>query len=446
MLFRTIPFIVVVLLLGAWHAVYGEMREVLSTNGSGRATGYAEANKIVSFQGKTHVAWLDSNRNGFEVKIRTCDHASGGWSEAYTIGPAFDNHGGPALAIDGKGYLHVVYYPHSEAMRYRKSMRPNDVSEWSPEIQFGTRLTYPTLIVGPDNTLYLTARRRNSDQEPWTLEFFSKAEDGPWTSGTTIIRPYEGNYSQFQATLAWGPDHRTMHLSVRMYGDTPRWCYLLGYMKSSDFGRSWQRADGTKIELPATKKTIDPIEVIDPSLRTEYLSTSALRGGSIAVDKRNRPFVLYNTLRPNGEKPRQAWIATPGDSSEWKKTSLNDKLDVLPKGWGLGMPGGLVFGDNGRIYLVLTAANDIAEENLWGGDSSEVVWAESADGGQTFASQMVSQRDATTAHWLPNLEKPTGFNQQTAFPSIIFLSGERGEDNNAILQNEVIFWNRGELR
>ncbi|MCO6044279.1 BNR repeat-containing protein [Aeoliella sp. ICT_H6.2] len=417
----------------------------LSHNGSGRATGYAEANKIVTHNGKTHVAWLDSNEQGFEVKVRTLDHASGKWSPAYSVGPARDNHGGPDLVVDGEGYLHVVYYPHSDPMRYRKSVRPNDASEWTTEVEFGDRLTYPTMVIGPDDTLYLTARYRGSAQQPWETQLFTKAPNGPWVKQATIIRAGERSYSHFQDSLAWGPDHQTLHLSARLYGDTPRWAYLLGYMKSTDFGKTWQRSDGSSIPLPAVTKTLDPIEVVDPQQRPQHANSSSLRGSAIAVDDHNQPYVLYNTLQPDGTLPRQAWIATPDDEHAWKKTSLNDKIDALPKGWGLGMPGGMVFGEEGQMYLVLTAADDVKQSSLWGTRTSEVIWAQSNDGGRTFTSRMVSNRDAATPHWLPNIEKPTGFNQQPGFPSILYLSGERGSNNNAKLQNRVMLWNRGGL-
>ena len=71
----------------------------------------------------------------------------------------YEDHGGPAVTVDSEGYLHVVYFPHHHAMRYRRSKRPNETVEWEDEIQFGERLTYPTLMCGPDNTLLLTARR-----------------------------------------------------------------------------------------------------------------------------------------------------------------------------------------------------------------------------------------------------------------------------------------------
>ena len=45
----------------------------LSENGSGRATAYADYNKIITLEDKTHVAWLDSISEGFRVRIRTLD-------------------------------------------------------------------------------------------------------------------------------------------------------------------------------------------------------------------------------------------------------------------------------------------------------------------------------------------------------------------------------------
>ena len=85
---------------------------LLSSSGSGRATAYIESNKIISHQGKTHVTWLDTPNEGFRIKARTLDQASGAWSEEVTVGEAIDNHGGPALTIDREGYLHIVYFSH----------------------------------------------------------------------------------------------------------------------------------------------------------------------------------------------------------------------------------------------------------------------------------------------------------------------------------------------
>ena len=119
----------------------------LSEHGCGRATGYAVTNKIVTLRGRTHVAWLDSLDGQFLVRVRSLTRATGTWSPVSTIGNAHDNHGGPALAADSRGYLHIVYFPHHHPFRYRRSVRPNDSSEWTPEVSFGSRCTYPSMVM-----------------------------------------------------------------------------------------------------------------------------------------------------------------------------------------------------------------------------------------------------------------------------------------------------------
>ena len=98
---------------------------VLSERGCGRATAYEKSNKIVTIGDKTHVSWLDTEKGKFLVKIQTLDRGTGEWSAVYTVGQAFDNHGGPALTCDNSGYLHIVYYPHHHPFRYRRSVRTN---------------------------------------------------------------------------------------------------------------------------------------------------------------------------------------------------------------------------------------------------------------------------------------------------------------------------------
>lgn len=70
-------------------------RFLLSSEGSGRATAYVESPKIITFDGKTRATWLDTPEEGFRIRIRSLDHTTGEWSQAWTIGEAKDNHGGP---------------------------------------------------------------------------------------------------------------------------------------------------------------------------------------------------------------------------------------------------------------------------------------------------------------------------------------------------------------
>lgn len=403
----------------------------LSSNGCGRATGYAEANKIVSRADKTHVAWLDSASEGFRVRIRTLDRTSGEWSPTYTLGEAFDNHGGPALTVDSRGFLHAVYYPHHHPFRYRKSKRPNDASEWEEEIRFGERCTYPTLLCGPDDTLYLTCRRSYS-QEPWQVELWRRPSDGNWEGPTIILRSRYKGYAHFQESLAWGTDRRVLHLACRFHENSDRNAYgrlqTVGYMASDDFGRSWRRSDGARIDSPATAETIEVLASggVD--------AASNLRAGAMAVDAQGTPHVIYSISK---EGHSQSIIAVPGGNGPWRRRELSPFLTEPWQDWQLAMPGGLCITPRGDAVVAATIQRAKSGEDTWGHRSSEVVGLTSSDGGEHFSCRLVSQPDEAASHWLPNIEKPTGHNVVPDQPGVIYTAGPPGEKNTDILSNDV---------
>lgn len=409
----------------------GRSAFLLSRNGCGRATGYAETNKIVTLDGKTHVAWLDSVKEGFRARVRTLDRQSGQWSPTYTLGEAFDNHGGPALTVDSKGYLHAVYYPHHHPFRYRRSARPNDASEWGEEARFGKRCTYPTLMCGPDDTLYLTCRESNNGKQPWVVNLYTKTPGGEWSRPTAILRADDPGYSHFQEALAWSPDGKTLHLSTRMYGGNPRRAHTVGYLRSPDFGKTWEDASGKRLELPATSNAISAIARHNTAPFREF------RCGAIAIDPTGAPCVLFSDA---AQRPSAAWIAVLERGGAWRRIPLLPQIAKAFPGWGLTLPGGLCFGAGGRLYVTLTAQPPGADGQptapAWGDPSQEVIWLESADGGATFAAKLLTKIDATTPHWLPNLERPTGQHQVTR-PGLLYTAGEKGGKNTDRIANEV---------
>ena len=392
---------------------------VLSRHGCGRATGYSDANKIVTLEDKTHVAWLDSVTEGFRVRIRTLNRKTGEWSPTYTVGEAFDNHGGSALTVDSKGYLHIVYYPHHHPFRYRRSARPNDASEWEDEIQFGKRCTYPTLVCGSDDTLYLTGRE--SRDGPWVVNLYIKTPDDDWREPITVFRATEPGYVRFQEALAWGPDYCALHLTCHFFDSNRE--YTVGYLRSPNGGETFQRSDGTRVSLPATAETVTVIN-------KEHTD---LRYGSIAVSPSGTPHVLYSS---DANLLSEAWIAWLEPSGEWRRRPLLSEIPKEWRGWGLCMPGAIHIGSDGRIFIVLTLMKPEAEDETWGHPSSEVILFGAPDIGGTFTVKLISEPDITVPHWLPNLERPTGRNRVDE-PSLIYTAGMRGKNNLDILSNEV---------
>lgn len=408
-------------------------RFLLSNHGCGRATGYAEANKIVTHDGQTHVAWLDSPAEGFRVRVRTLDRGTGQLSPTYSIGEAHDNHGGPALTIDGEGFLHVVYFPHHDAMRYRKSKRPGDASEWEPEVAFGERLTYPTLVCGKDNTLYLTARRSFRGR-PWQVELWKRPADGQWQRGLAILASRHTGYAHFQESLAWGPDHRTLHLCCRFHEKTDGQGYgrlqTVAYLSSSDAGESWQRSDGAKVSLPATAESAEALETggVDRDIIT--------RAGALAVSPDGWPQLVYS-VEHNGRS--RLLVARPMGDGRWRRTDLTQFLPSSWSAWNLMAPAGVTFTAAGEMIVTAQIQRPLSGESAWGNRTNEVLAFRSRDDGAHFSCSLVSVLNEQRSHWLPNIERPTGHNVVGESPAVIYTGGGPGTKNTELLSNDVLF-------
>ena len=410
---------------GATHSNMDNNLVLLSENGSGRATAYADCNKIITLQDKTHVAWLDSISKGFRVRTRTLDRNTNQWSPTYTVGEAYDNHGGPALTVDSLGYLHIVYYPHHHPFRYRRSVHPNDASEWEDEIEVGEQCTYPMMVCGPDDTLYLTGRQsRGSDL--WYVNLYIKPLNAPWGEPITVFKDDEGGYVCFQAPLAWGQDHQTLHMTLQIFDEDRS--YTIGYLRSPDSGKTWERADGTPVSLPATQDTVTLID-------TEHKDLS---NGSIAVDGTGTPHILYCTC-PFYSLPSEAWIIWLDEHGKWRRRSLTEELSKEWSGWSPGPVSTLHIAPDGRIFGVLSLMNleSLGEDN-WGHKSSEVIGLQAPDIGGKFTVELLSKPDMTVPHWFPNLERPTGHNRVDV-PGVIYTAGVAGEGCHDILSNGV-YW------
>lgn len=406
---------------------------LLSSEGSGRATAYIESPKIISFQGKTHVGWLDTPAEGFRIRVRTLDHATGEWTPAITIGEAPDNHGGPALTIDAAGYLHIVYYSHHHPFRYSRSVRPNDASEWTPFEEFGVDLTYPALVCAKDGTLVLLARR-SFEHRPWDVEMWRKPPGQPWTRSGAILHARHGIYSQFAASLAWSPDHEILHLATRIY-ELPDYestvpVTTVGYLSSPDQGVTWQRLDGTAVVLPATADTIDSLA----SARGG--EGRILSAGSMGVGPDGKPWLAYSArLQDNSH----AYLATPDANGRWQHLLLNQFLPPAYREWDLYMHGGISFGSSGQPTVLATVMQVPPGKHEWGEVSTEIVRFRSVDGGRTFVADILDDPDPTAPRWMPNLERATGFNEMPEHPGFLYTDGVKGEALGDQLSNKVYY-------
>jgi hypothetical protein len=412
-----------------------EQRVLLSTEGSGRATAYIESPKIITYGGKTHVGWLDTPTEGFRARVSTFDHATETWSAPFDLGDAASNHGGPALTIDDEGYLHVLYYSHHDPFRYRRTVRPNDTSEWTEYEEVGYNLTYPALVCAADGTLIMTARR-SYDDRPWELEMWTKRPGEDWVYARSLLRSGHPNYAQFAASLAWSPDHQTLHLSARIYevpGDDPMISITTaGYLASDDNGETWRKSTGEKVELPATPATFDSFA----HGRTSH--NRVINVGSMAVDAEGVPHLVY------GAKvglSAQSYLVTPSAENGWKHVHLNSFLPPGFRDWDLFMHGGISFGRDNQPVIVGTLMHLREGSHEWGEPTTEIVVFRSVDDGETFSAKVLDEPNSESPRWMPNIERATGFNEIPDQLSFIYTDGVRGDGLQDILSNHV-YWIR----
>jgi hypothetical protein len=344
------------------------------------------------------------------------------------------------MTIDSKGYLHVVYGLHHDAIPYRRSVRPNDTSEWTEPVVFGSRLSYPTLMCGPDDSLYLTGRYG------WAgVRLYVKPPGKAWEDRGLIMRSEKRcrGYAAFHSGLAWGPKQRVLHFACRTFQSTKRqpsemWgdVQSVNYMRSTDFGHTWERADGTLIELPATMKTADVLmtgEGFDPK-------PGIRNDGTIVVDSKGNPYVLYYRNTP--EKPGQSFLAMH-DGDRWRQLPLQAAMEKHYPGWAIvDSRAGLSITTDDVLCMTLIVAPIDHPKAAWDGKplskyfhepaywtnyiptSKRIVWLESRDGGKTFTARPIVKPDPKRGEVLPSLERPTGFNHIPAgsYPGLIYVS------------------------
>ncbi|MFQ5810465.1 MAG: BNR-4 repeat-containing protein [Armatimonadota bacterium] len=359
--------------------------KVLSERGSTRATFYSQSNKIVTLDGKTHVAWLDSIS---EILIATYTHATGTWSPPIKVGTGVDNHSGPALLCDSQGYLHIIFGPHTGPFQYCISARPNDAAEWVKQEDFGVEGTYPSAVLDSDDTLHIIYRGGAGAVR--RLVYQRKPKAGPWSDLTELAAsPLKSGYTHYHSALTIAGD-QALHVAYDIYYNGAAKC--AGHLVSRDRGDTWTLADGSRVELPVT-----------PSADAFFRRTDeALKVSSVVCDSRGHP-----------------WISVTGpelwhhDGERWLLTRP-EGVEELPPAEGPFAPGPLGIDSRDRLYW-------------FGGLDGKAVVLCSTDGGRDFDLLLVADPDPAMPHRGTSIERPTGHNT-VEVPWLLYSSGAKGPD------------------
>jgi hypothetical protein len=381
-----------------------EQIKLLSDRGSTRATRYASANKIVTIDGKTHVAWLDSVS---ATMIATYDHASRQWGQPIKVGSGTDNHGGPALSCDSRGYLHIIFGPHADVpFQHCQSARRNDTSDWVKLKGFGYHPTYPSVVWDGRDSMHVIYRGSVTQGHPFKLIYQQRTKGGVWSEPRALAQApadWKG-YTHFHATIAIAAN-QTLHVAFNLYYNGA--AKQAGHMTSHDRGETWELADGSPLDLPVsvesdaffarTKEAFKVTNVVCDSTGCPWISLADARSAA-------GPTIYHHDGK--------TWNAFCPARLSPSRIPLNE----------LAFDGSLSIDSQDGIYVALTRGS-----RLTGGVKGDVVLLYSADRGKTFNYLEVFPPDARLPHTGLSLERPTGHNEVET-PWLLFSTGEKGPD------------------
>lgn len=443
---------------------------VLSYTGSERAT-TGLGNILVTHEGKTHAVWLDARSPSGEywAHIATLDHASGEWSAAVPLTKAYDNHSRPCIALDEQGFLHVVVSGHNTPFLYLKSRRPNDASAWAPVIDF-QKGTYPFLLAGPDNTLWLSGRPDHQRG----IGLWRRSAEGKWALAATPFgrEPQYTGYGGYNTMLAWSPDKKRLHVVADVYeGPTAKRLgehQAIVYLATNDGGKTWLGANGEFLPAERVADTTDVIALSNEK-RQAAKGKPVLRLGGIVIDRDGKPIVLFTGRDQAFSRAHLVTPAhAPGADDKWSELGLLDALRKhAPNSHATAQAAGLALSADGRLLVLLsvratkgtpgpatapaasatektgTPAPAAAESESDGDDSDPnlgYVLAQSADHGTTWSFTPAIPQAHNAQAFALSIERLSGYNQlpNAADTRFIYTHGlARYRQPGEVIQNQV---------
>jgi BNR repeat-containing family member len=374
---------------------WGQSVDYFTDNGFGNPLSTLQHPTAETFNGTTYVSYQGPHEDTY---VCAYDQAAGKW-----VGPVLagvnpmgdksagldnsdvDNHGKPALIVDRKGYIHVIFGAHGGSamlghnafgtpgggkMTHAVSKKPGDISAWEILDNISPFGTYTQFVKMDDGTLYLFYRH-GSHRSDWVYQ--KSSDDGrTFTPEVSVLKHkvQAGNAHVHDSWYAWFAKGRgntiTAISSYHPCGDSPAHSngrYNAYYMTLNCADGIWTNAAGARLEVSVTKEYADQKTLIVNSgiTRTDR--------GACRVDVEGNPHLFF---KYGGELRYYQWTG-----QTWTASGAITKGD-----------GDLIVDSPKATRLLLGSRS---------GTTAEVGWWKTADGGLTWAKGAVLLSRASPA-------------------------------------------------
>ncbi|MBN1341504.1 MAG: BNR-4 repeat-containing protein [Phycisphaerae bacterium] len=270
------------------------------------------------YQGMTYIAYQGPHEDPY---VCAYDHAAKKWRGPVKAGvnpmgktpdptdpDAVDNHGRPAMIVDGKGYIHLVFGGHGGHYKLGRNLlgtpgkgkqthvvskNPKDISSWEVLDNISPFGTYSQFVKMDDGDIYLFYRH-GSHRSDWV---YQKATDncGTFAPPVSVLKHkaqagkpdiHDAWYAWFEngkgdtitASYVYHPCKSPGHTKERYNGY---------YMKMSCANESWENAGGHALTLPVTK------EYADENTRVCNTGKERSNHGTCRVDDDGHPHLFF---------------------------------------------------------------------------------------------------------------------------------------------------------
>lgn len=238
-----------------------------------------------------------------------------------------DAHNSISLGMDRDGYIHISYDHHGTQLKYRRSLAPECIANWSDELamtgQRESKVTYPAFLMPSESApLQLLYRDGNHQKGSAFIKQYHEAEqcwqdsdtailsgsaNHPWTSNAYWNHPVRDHNGNLHLSFVW----RTHSIGEEQQINNLNICYA----QSFDNGNSWHSSNLKPFQLPITQVNAEVIWPVSPG-------SNLINQCSMAVDSQNRPHIVFYANDAEGIVQYQhLWF----NGKKWKHQTISNR-------------------------------------------------------------------------------------------------------------------------
>ena len=228
-----------------------------------------------------------------------------------------DAHNSISIMVDGDGYLHMSWDHHNDPLRYCRSKAPGSLELTAPMSMTGKkedRVTYPEFYRLSNGNLLFLYRDGASGRGNLMMNHYD-LKTREWTQRQDAFIDGEGQRNAYWQMCT--DTKGAIHISWvwRETGDVAT-NHDLGYAKSTDGGRTWQKSNGEMYRLPITESNAEYAALIPQ--KSELINTT-----SMCADSKGRPYIA-TYWRPQGTAVPQYHLVFH-DGAKWQKLQIGNR-------------------------------------------------------------------------------------------------------------------------